>query len=122
MHPSTKLRLYNITSKAELKYDSEVEVLNKGEYQQLEAAEMKFLRSLLGLPALDHQRNTTIREKLKVEHVVNGIQNYQKNWLQQVKRTVHSRIPRMVLAYQPKGERDIDRPKIRWRDQLHLRD
>jgi hypothetical protein len=60
MLPSTKLRLYNITSKAALKYGSEVWVLNKEECQQLETAEIKFLRSLLGLTRLDHQRNTTI--------------------------------------------------------------
>jgi hypothetical protein len=70
MLPSTKLWLYNITSKAGLKYGSEVWVMNKKECQQLETAQMKFLRSLLGLTRLDHQRNTTIQEKLKVEHIV----------------------------------------------------
>jgi hypothetical protein len=51
---------------------------------------MKFLRSLLGLTRLHHQRNTTIREKLKVEHIVDEIPSYQKNWLQYVKRMEHS--------------------------------
>jgi hypothetical protein len=51
---------------------------------------MKFLRSLLRLTRLDHQRNTTIQEKLKVEHLVDEIQSYQKNWLQHVKRMEHS--------------------------------
>jgi hypothetical protein len=56
MLPSTKLQLYNITSKAALKHDSEVCVLNKKkECQQLETAQMKFLRSLLGLTRLDDQ-------------------------------------------------------------------
>ena len=72
---------------------------------------MKFLRSLLGLTNLDHQRNTTIRETLKVEHIVDEIQSYQKNWPQHVKRMEHSRIPRMALEYKPKGKRDIGRPK-----------
>ena len=44
-------------------------------------AQMKFLRLLLGLTRLDHQRNTTNREKLKVEHIVDEIWSYQKNWL-----------------------------------------
>jgi hypothetical protein len=56
----------------------------------IQAAEMKFLRSLLGLIRLDHPRNTTIRVKLKVEHILDEIQNYQKNWLKHVKRLEHS--------------------------------
>ena len=84
---------------------------------------MKFLRSLLGQTRVDHQRNTTIREKRKkVEHIVDEIQSYQKNWLQHVKRMEHSRIPRKALEYQPKGKRDVGRPKTRWRDQQHLQD
>jgi hypothetical protein len=82
----------------------------------------KFLRSLLGLTRSDHQRNTTVREKLKVEHVVDEIQSYLNNWLQHVKRMEHSRIPRMALEYKPKIKRDVGRPKTRWRDQEHLQD
>jgi hypothetical protein len=74
------------------------------------------------LTSLDNQRNTTIREKLKVEHIVDEIQNYQKNWLQHVKRKKHARIPRMALEYQPKGKCDIGRLKTRCRDQQHLQD
>jgi hypothetical protein len=54
---------------------SEVWVLNKKECQQLETAQIKFLRSLLELTRLDNQRNTTTREKLKVEHIVDEIQS-----------------------------------------------
>jgi hypothetical protein len=57
---------------------------------------------------------------MKVEHIVNEIQSYLKNRLQHVKRTEHSLQPRMALEYQPKGKRDIDRPRTRWRDQLHF--
>jgi hypothetical protein len=82
-------------------------------------AQIKFLRSILELIKLNHQRNTTIREKVKVEHIVDEIQSYQTNWLQQVKRMEHARIPRMALEYKPKGKRDIDRPKTRWGDEQY---
>jgi hypothetical protein len=74
---------------------------------------MTFLRSLLALTRLDHKWNTTVREAQKVEHTVVAIRNYEKKWLQHVKRTEHSRIARMALAYKPKGKRDIGRPKTR---------
>ena len=79
-------------------------------------------RSFLGMTMLDHQMNTTTRKKLKVEHIVDAIQSYHKNWLQRVKRTEHTRILRMTLEYKPKGKSDIGRPKTRWRDQKHLQD
>jgi hypothetical protein len=91
-----------------LKNGSEVWALNKNEYQQLGITEMKFLRSLLGLTRLDYQRNTTIREKLKVAHIIDEIQNYQKNWLPHVKRMEHARIPRMALANTTQADQKQD--------------
>ena len=44
---------HNITAKAVLKFGSEVWVLKKREEQLLEAAQMKFLRHLLGITKLD---------------------------------------------------------------------
>jgi len=46
-----------ITAKAALKFGSEAWVLKKREEQRLEAAQMKFLRHLLGITKLDRERN-----------------------------------------------------------------
>ena len=53
MNKETKLRIHNITAKAALKFVSEAWVLKKREEQRLEAAQMKFLRHLLGIRKLD---------------------------------------------------------------------
>jgi len=53
MNKETKLRIHNITAKAALKFGSEAWVLKKREGQCLEAAQMKFLRHLLGITKLD---------------------------------------------------------------------
>jgi len=45
----TKLRIHNITAKAALKFGTEAWVLKKREEQRLEAAQIKFLRHLLGI-------------------------------------------------------------------------
>jgi hypothetical protein len=47
-------------------------VMNKRDKQRLEAAEMKFLRPLLEFTKLD-QMNTDIRERLKVQNIVEDI-------------------------------------------------
>jgi len=59
----TKLRIHNITAKAVLKFGSEASVLKKREEQRLEAAQMKFLRHLLGITKLDKEKNQCIRQK-----------------------------------------------------------
>ena len=56
MNKETKLRIHNITAKAALKFGSEAWVLKKREEQRLEAAQMKFLRHLLGITKLDKEK------------------------------------------------------------------
>ena len=63
MNKETKLRIHNITAKAALKFGSEAWILKKREEQRLVAAQMKFLRHLLGITKLDKEKNQYIREK-----------------------------------------------------------
>jgi len=63
MNKETKLRIHNITAKAELKFGSEAWVLKKREEQRLEAAQMKFLRHLFGVTKLDKEKTNVLGEK-----------------------------------------------------------
>jgi hypothetical protein len=84
---------------------------------------MKFLRHLLGITKLDKEKNQYSREKNgSTENIVKEIKQYQKKWLQHVQRTDTSRVAKQALQYRPKGQRNMGRPKKRWRDQLHLED
>ena len=78
MNKETKLRIHNITAKAALKFGSEAWVLKKIEEQRLEAAQMKFLRHLLGITKLDKEKNHCIREKTGAQNIVQEIKQYQK--------------------------------------------
>ena len=121
MDKETNLRIQNITAKAALKFGSEAWVLKKREEQRLEAAQMKFLRHLLGITKLDKEKNQCIREKTGVQNIVKEIKQYQEKWLH-VQRMDTNRLPNQALQYKPKGRRNIGRPRKRWRDQLHLED
>ena len=59
----TKLRIHNITAKAALKFGSEAWVLKKREEHLLEAAQMKFLRHLLGITKLDKEKTNVLGKK-----------------------------------------------------------
>ena len=122
MNKETKLRIRNITSKAALKFGNEAWVLKKREEQRLEAVQMKFLRHLLGITKLDKEKNQRIRQKTGAQNIVQEIKQYQEKWLQHVQRMDTNRLPKQALQYKPKGRRNIDRPRKRWWDQLHLED
>ena len=86
MNKETKLRIHNITAKAALKCGSEAWVLNKREEQRLEAAQVKFLRHLLGITKLDKEKNQRIRQKTGAQNIIKEIKQHQKKCLQHVQR------------------------------------
>jgi len=65
---------------------SEAWVLKKREEQRLEAAQMKFLRHLLGITKLDKEKNRYIRGETGARNIVKEIKQYQEKWLQHVQR------------------------------------
>jgi len=122
MNKETELRVHKMTAKAALIFGSEAWVLKKREEQRLEAAQMKFLRHLLGITKLDKEKNQCIREKTGAQNIVKEIKEYQKKWLQHLQRMDANRIPKQALRYRRKERRNIGRSKKRWRDQLHFED
>jgi hypothetical protein len=120
MTKEAKLRIHSITAKAALRFSSEAWVLKERDEQRLEAAQMKFLRPLIGITKLDRERNQSVREKLGVQNIVLELKQYQREWLQHVERMDTGRIPKQALRYRPQGKRSIGRPRKRWKDQLHL--
>ena len=101
---------------------SEAWVLKKREKRRLEAAQMKFLRHLLGITKFDTEKNQWTRRKTGAQNTVEEIKQYLKKWLQHVRRMDTDRLPRQALKYRPEGRRNIGQPKKRWRDQLHFED
>ena len=99
--------MHNVTAKAALKFGSEAWVLKKREEQRLEAAEMKFLKQLLGITKLDKEKNQCVREKTGAQNVVKEIKQYQEKWIQHVQRMDTNRLPKQALQYQPRGRRNI---------------
>jgi len=122
MNKERKLRIHNITARAALKFGSEAWVLKKREEQRFEAAQMKFLRHLLGITKLDKEKNQFVRGKFGAQNTVKEIKQYQEKWLQHVQKMDTNRISKQALQYQPKGRRNIGRPRKRWRDQPDLED
>ena len=96
-----------------MKFGSEPWVLKKREEQHLEAAQMKFLRHLLGITKLDKEKDQCIRQKTGAQNIVKEIKQYQEKWLQHVQRMDTNKLPKQALQYKPKGRRNIGRLRKR---------
>jgi len=76
----------------------------------------------LGITKIDKEKNQCIKGKTGAQDTVKGIKQYQEKWLQHVQRMDTNRIPKQGLQCEPKGRRNIGRPRKRWRDHPHLED
>jgi hypothetical protein len=72
----------------------------------------------LAYSKLDSQRNVDVREKLKVQSIVDENQTFQTNWKEQVERMQDERLPKLTSKYKPEGKRNRGRPKKRWKEQF----
>jgi hypothetical protein len=89
-----------------LLYGSECWTHTNKQKSRLEAAEMRFLRSVAGQGLIDHRRNEDIREELQIIDINSRMKDYQIKWLQHLERMEQNRIPKLLLNYKPKGRRD----------------
>jgi hypothetical protein len=77
---------------------------------------------IIGITKLYKEKDQCIREKTGAQNIVKEIKQYKEKWLQHIQRMDTNRIPKQALQYKPKRQRNIERPRKRWRDQCHSED
>jgi len=77
----------------------------------LEAAEMRFLRSVKGYKRLDKIRSEVIRKELEISGIQDVRSKYKQNWINHLQRMDNTRLPKHALNYKPRGRRDSGRPR-----------
>ena len=65
----TQIKFYKVVAKPSLLYGSETWVTTKRDMTRLEAAEMRFLRSVKGYTRLDKMRSEVIRKELEISGI-----------------------------------------------------
>ncbi|XP_045465209.1 zinc finger protein 596-like [Harmonia axyridis] len=76
----------------------------------LQTTEMETLRTITGYKLVDRQRNSVIREKCQVDHVVRWIRKRLREWNQYVDRMRLGRMAKTTRDNKPLGRRTIGRP------------
>jgi hypothetical protein len=78
---------------------------------------MNFLRSVTGCTTYDHKTNEEIGRELNTYNLNEIITDYRSKWTQHLSRMNNTRNPRIVYECNPTGKRNVDRPRMRWKDQ-----
>jgi hypothetical protein len=78
---------------------------------RLEAAEMRFLRSVTGYTRLDKIRGEDIRQELEISGIQNVRLKYKQNWINHLDRMDNTRLPKYVLTYKPRGKKGSRTPQ-----------
>ena len=110
----TQMKFYKVVARPTLLYGSETWVTTKRDMARLEAAEMRFLRSVKGYTRLDKIRSEVIRKELKIFGIQDVKFKYKQNWINHLGRMDNTRFPKHARNYKPRGRRDRGRPRKRW--------
>ena len=108
------MKFYKAVARPSLLYGSETWVTTQRDMTRLEAAEMRFLRSVTGYTRLDKIRSEDIRQELEISGIQDVRLKYKQNWINHLERTDNTGLPKQALTYKPRGRRDCGRPRKRW--------
>jgi hypothetical protein len=81
---------------------------------------MKFIRRTAGYIKWGHSRYEHNLNKRKVKPAIVYTQKYPRKWKDHVKRMNTGRIPKQILHYELRGQRQFGRPVKRWEENMRL--
>ena len=110
----TQTKFYEVVARPSLLYGSETWITTNRDMTGLEAAEMRFLRSVTGYTRLDKIRSGVIRKELEISGIQDVRLKYKQNGINHLERMDNTRLPKHAPNYKPRGRRDRGRPRKRW--------
>ena len=108
------MKFYKVVARPTLLYGSETWVTTKRNITRLEAAEMRFLRSVKGYTRIDKMRSEVVRKELEISGIKHVRAKYKQNWINHLRRIDNTRLPKHAFNYKPRGRRDRGRSRKRW--------
>ena len=104
------MKFYKVVARLSLLYGSETWVTTKRDMTGLEAAEMRFPRSVTGYTRLDKIRSEVIRKELEISGIQEERLKYNQNWINHLERMDNTRLPKHALSYNLEEEEIVDAP------------
>ena len=97
-------------------YGLETVAVTKKQVEEMEVAEMKMLRSAMGVTRKDKIRNEHIRSTVKVERLGMKMREGRLRWYEHVMRRDQEYVERKMMEMELPGKRRGGRPKRRFLD------
>jgi hypothetical protein len=113
----TQMKLYKTVAVRSGLYVCETLVMRSRDKSSLQAAEIRFFGSDIGMTKRDKIINYDIRNKLHMESLNYTVKYRENKKEKHVQRLTENRIPRQRMDYQLQGIRHRGRPRNRWQDQ-----
>jgi hypothetical protein len=95
----TNLKFYKIMAVPVPLYGSETWTLRQRDWNRIQAAETKYIRTVKGCTRLDQIRNEDIRNELEISPLSEKIIEYRNKWKAHLRRMEHTRIPLQAYKY-----------------------
>jgi hypothetical protein len=97
------MKCYKDVARPAVLYGSEMWVTTKRDMTGLEAAEMRFVRSIKGYTRLDKIRSGVIRKELEISGIQGVRAKYKQKWINHLERMDSTRLLKHGLNYKPRG-------------------
>jgi len=110
----TQMKFYKVVARPTLIYGRETWVTTKRDMTRLEAAEIRFLKSVKGYTRLDKIRSEVIRKELESSGIQDVKSRFKQKWINYLEGMDNTKLPKHALNYKPIGRRDRGRPRKRW--------
>lgn len=88
----------------------------KRDESRIQAAEMKFLRGIIGKTRRDKIRNVDIRDRIGFPKLQDSIETSKLKWYGHMMRMEEDRVPKRIFMEKIPGRRPRGRPRKRWMD------
>jgi hypothetical protein len=96
------MKFYKVVARPTLLYGSETWVTTTRDMTCLDAAEMRFLRSV----KMIHKTGQNIRKELEISGIQDVRSKHKQNWINHLERMDNARLPKHSINYKPRGRRD----------------
>jgi hypothetical protein len=113
-----KLLMFKMYFVPILTYGAVTWAIGGKEESKIQAAEMKFLRSIRGVTKMDKIRSNEIRSDLGVESLSFKIGRERLRWFGHMKRMDERKITRREFENTAVGRRRVGRPRERWSEKI----
>ena len=110
----TNLSIFKTVFVPILTYGHESWLMTQRVRSQVQASEIRFLRTIEGVTLLNKVRSSEIRKSLNIEPLLFRIVRSQLRWFGHVNRMPLERLPKQALLAKTNGRRPFGRPRTRW--------